>query len=219
MSAAFLIAITQQASAATTIFNNTTSDLNLRFNPGTYEVGDQVTNLAGTDRWITGFSFEYWGTNTANPSVFAGSVMAEVRFYLNDGTNFNGYATPGTMFYDSGLFAVSPTNRATLVFDSSDFGSGVFLSAESFTWTVQFFGMGATDSVGVDLYDPPSIGSDYPDYWENQGGGWALRTNSLSATMNFAARFDASVPEPSSITLSILGGLGLLIAVGRLRKK
>jgi hypothetical protein len=211
--------VTSQLSAATTIFNNSVNDLNLRFNPGTYEVGDQVTNLAGTDRLITGFSFEYWGTNTANPSVFSSTVHAEVRFYLNNGATFNGYASPGTMFYDSGLFAVSPTSRATIVFDASDFGGGVFLNGESFTWTVQFSGMGGTDSIGVDLYNPPTVGSDYPDYWENQGSGWALRTNSLTSTMNFAAVVTATVPEPSAIALSLLGGFGLFFTFGRLRRK
>ena len=75
--AALLAGTTQQLAATTTIFANTNSDLSIRFNPGTYEVGDQLTNLAGTDRVMTGFSFEYWGTNTANPTAFAGTVMAE----------------------------------------------------------------------------------------------------------------------------------------------
>jgi hypothetical protein len=214
-----LAAATQQTFAASTIFANTNGDLNIRFNPGTYEVGDQITNLAGSDRLITGFSFEFWGTNTANPSVFSSTVYAEVRFYLNDGTPFNGYSSPGSMFYDSGLVAITPTSRSTLVFDASDFGGGVLLTAESFTWTVQFSGMGATDSVGVDLYNPPNIGSDYPDYWENQGSGWALRTNSLSSTMNFAAAVYATVPEPSTAALCLLGGFGFFFVFGRLRRK
>jgi hypothetical protein len=204
------------------IYANTNNDLNLRFNPGTYQVGNEINVLGGFPH-LTGFSFEYWGTNTASPTSFAGSIQAEVRFYLNDGTQFNGYATPGTMFYDSGLFAVStPTSRSTFVFDESDFyGGSIFIpgGATSFTWTVQFSGMGATDSVGLDIYGPPGVGSDFSDYWENQGSGWALKTNSLSSTMSFGSLVTADVPEPSSLALSILGGLGFFVFLGRLRRK
>jgi len=219
-----LVSASQQLFGAT-IYDNSTSDLNTRFNPGTFQVGNEI-NFVGSERHITNFSFEFWGTNTASPgnTTFAGSVFAEVRFYLNNGTNFNGYATPGTMFYDSGLFAVTtPTDRSTFVFSgASDFlGGGVFIpgSATNFTWTVQFSGMGGTDSVGLDLYGPPAIGSNFSDYWENQGSGWALKTNALSSTMSFGARLQADVPEPSSITISILGGVGLFLALGRLRRK
>jgi hypothetical protein len=102
--------------SAGTIFDNTVNDLSLRFNPGTLEVGDEIT-LGGTERNLTYFSFEYWGLSTSGPT-FAGNVQAEVRFYLNTGPTFNGYPTPAaTPFYDSGLFAVpSPTERNTFVF-------------------------------------------------------------------------------------------------------
>ena len=213
---------TQQLSAAV-IYDNSAagSDLSLRFNPSTYQVGNEI-NLAGTERLLTDFSFEFWGTNTASPGniTFAGSVKAQVRFYLNDGPTFNGFATPGTMFYDSGLFAVStPTPRSTFVFNTTDFGGGLLIPGNSLTWTVTFSGMGATDSVGLDLYSPPTVGSDFSDYWENQGSGWALRTNSLSSSMTFGSHFEATVPEPSSITLSILGGVGLFVALRRMRRK
>ena len=217
-----LLASAHQLSAAV-IYNNSVNDLNLRFNPGTYQVGNEI-NFAGSERFLTNFSFEFWGTNTASPGnvSFAGSVQAEVRFYLNNGPTTNGFASPGTMFYDSGLFAVSaPTARSTFVFTAgSDFSiGGLYLPANTITWTVQFSGMAGTDSVGLDLYSPATVGSDYGDYWENQGGGWALRTNSLSSSMDFGSRFEATVPEPSAITLSILGGFGLFLALGRLRRK
>ena len=95
---------TPQLSAV--IYDNSVHDLTNRFNPGTFQVGNEI-NLAGTERQLTAFSFEYRGTNTADNLSFAGSVKAEVRFYLNDGAPYHGYATPGTMFYDSGLFAIT----------------------------------------------------------------------------------------------------------------
>jgi hypothetical protein len=214
---------TPQLSAAV-IYDNSVHDLTNRFNPGTFQVGNEI-NLAGTERQLTAFSFEYWGTNTALPdnSTFAGSVKAEVRFYLNDGAPYHGYATPGTMFYDSGLFAIGgPTARSTLNFNSSDFASGWLtpgtgvIPGDSITWTVTFSGMGVTDSVGLDLYGPATVGSNFDDYWINSAG-WQLQTNSLGS--EFATRFQAVVPEPSSITLSILGGIGLFVALGRMRRK
>jgi hypothetical protein len=206
--------------SATTLFDNTVNDLNLRFNPGTLQVGDEI-NLASTGN-LTDFSFEYWGT--ASGANFAGTVQAEVKFYLNTGPLFNGYPTPAaTPFYDSGLFSVpSPTPRSTFVFTAgSDFpGGGLNLPATDMTWSVQFSGMGAGDAVGVDLYSPPVVGSEvgsFGDYWQ-YNGGWTLLTNSIGP-VDFGAYMVATVPEPSSMTLSLLGGVGMLIAMRWFRRK
>ena len=67
---------------ADTVFDNSVNDIRTRFNPGTYEVGDQIV-LAGRARYLTNFSFEYWGTNTvaAGNPLFSGLVQARVRFF------------------------------------------------------------------------------------------------------------------------------------------
>jgi hypothetical protein len=209
---------------AATIFDNSSNDLGMRFNPGNLEVGDEIM-LAGTDRTLTGFSFEYWGVSTANPSIFSGAVQARVQFYVNNGASFHGYSTPSTMsFYNSDWFTVSPTltGRSTLNFTAGSDNipvGGLFLPSSDMTWTVQFRNMAGTDTVGVDLYSPPTIGTevgDFGDYWENDGG-WLLMTNTVSR-MDFAAKFDA-VPEPSSLVLSLCGGLGILTLAYRLRRK
>ncbi len=206
--------------ADSVIFDNSTHDLVTRFNPGTLQVGDEIL-LAPGERFLTSFSFEYWGANTDHPDSFSGAIQARVQFYLNDGGLFNGYASPGTSFYDSGWFSVPrPTERNTFIFAAGRDNIpeyGLFMPVESnMTWTVQFEGMGAGDSVGVDLYSSPSVGRDYPDYWQYKGGSWALMTNSVA--MDFAARMEATIPEPSAVVLSIIGGLGLLILVRRLRR-
>ncbi len=199
---------------AATIYDNSVNDLVTRFNPGTAEIGDEI-QLAGTERFLTQFDFEYWGTNTAAPGAFAGTIQARVKFYQNNGALFNGYSSPGTVIYDSGLFNITtPTSRDTEVFSIGfgDFpGSGLFLPTSDLTWSVQFSGMDATDSLGVDLYNPPVVGFSVPnagqqDFWQNTGGTWQLLTN--SATMNFGARFFASadpVPEPAALPLAALG--------------
>src|SRR5882724_9081212 len=145
---------------ATIIYDNTVNDLFTRFNPGATEVGDEIL-LGSTERYLTNFSFEYYGTNTASPGnvAFAGPVQARVLFYLNDGAAFNTYPTPGTVIFNSDWFGgFGPTSRGTLIFSAgSDFASaGLYLPMFSnMTWSVQFRGMGATDEVGVDLYSSP----------------------------------------------------------------
>jgi hypothetical protein len=70
------------------------------------------------------------------------------------------------------------------------------------------------DTVGLDIYGPPTVGSSLNDYWQFSGGTWNLMTNTLP--MNFAALFQAgAVPEPSTVLLGIVGGLSLLVVVGR----
>ena len=205
--------------SADTIFDNSTGDLLTRLNPGTLEIGDQII-LGGSERYLTNFAFEFYGVNSADPTAFAGTnVEGRVRFYENNGVPFNGYATPNNAFYDSGWFSIAvPTNRATLVFTAgSDFAAGgLFIPVNEMTWSIQFQGMGATDEVGVDIYGPATVGLNYPDYWQNNGGSWSLMTNSV-IDVNIAARFEA-VPEPSAIALLALGGFGFLCRGWRQRQ-
>ena len=90
----------------------------------------------------------------------------------------------------------------------------MLLPVSELTWSVQFQGLGATDELGVDLYGPAAVGLNYSDYWEHIAGNWSLMTN--ASPVNFAAKFEATVPEPSSLALFALGGLGLLCS--RMRK-
>ena len=199
---------------ATIIFNNSVHDETNRFDPGTTEVGDEII-LQGPERYLTNFSFEFWGTNSiissSNSTSFNGSVSARVRFYQNNGPLFNGYRSPGTKFYDSGFFPIAPTPRSTENFIvGSDFPwTGLFLPVTSnMTWSVQFTGMRGSDTVGVDLYSPPVVGQgqDYPDYWLNIGGGlWELRTNNLGVHMDFGAVMEARAHGQPYLTNSVFG--------------
>jgi len=215
-------------SAQTVIFNNSTNDLLARFNPGTTEVGNEILLAPGTPRFLTTFSFEFWGTNTASPNntSFAGPVTAQIRFYENNGPLSSGVPSPGpTPFYDSGPISLAsigatPTDRDTLVFSQAlDWPSGLLIPASDITWTVQFEGLGATDSVGLDLYYPATVGQTYGDYWAYNGSSWLLETNSEVPMSSFGAYMEATVPEPSTLLLSLLGGLGILTLACRLRRK
>jgi hypothetical protein len=217
--------------SGTAIFDNSVNDLTTIFNPTTFEVGDQI-KLGGSiyDRRLMYFDFEYWGWNTTPfATSFAGAVEARVRFYENNGALFNGYPTPSaTPFFDSGWFGSGllvptgtlPGQRETVTFTAGlglDFpATGLVIPADEITWSVQFRGMTPTDSIGLDIYSPPTVGQDYPDYWQNDGlGNWTLLTNTVA--MDFGARM-YGVPEPSTMVL-VLGGLGLLVSAGRMRRK
>jgi hypothetical protein len=198
------------SASGTVIYDNSKNDLGIQFDPGTLEVGDEII-LAGTARMLQMFSFEYWGT--ASGASFAGNVKAEVKFYLNDGLPFNGYSTPKTVFYDSGLFNVpSPTSRNIFVFTAgSQFASaGLFIPASDITFSVQFSGLGAGDNLGLDLYSPPVVGQNYPDFWENTPTGWELmQYPNGEPPVNFAAIFDA-VPETTGFETIAITALALV---------
>jgi hypothetical protein len=207
------------SASADLLFDNSTTDLKYRFNPGTQEVGDQI--VLADSGFLTQFRFEYYGTNTLSPDnlAFAGNVEAQVKFYLMDGPLFNGENSPGTPRYTSGWSAIGPTVRNTLIYSAGlDFPTeGLLISTTNLTWSVQFRGMGATDEVGVDIYSPATVGKDFPDYWrfDTQLSHWILETNVVA--MDFAARFQGTIPEPSVISLAVVGGVVMLIA-GRRRR-
>jgi len=220
----FVVLLTglSQTLLADYIYNNATNDLLTRFPAANgVKYGDEII-LAGTDRFLTNFSFEFYGTNTAGGGTYSGSPEVKVRFYYNDGPLFNGYATPSNIFWESSWFPLgsSTTPRSTIWYNGSDFTSGAVIAlvnpllvVSNFTWSVEFRTLGLTDDVGLDIYSPPVVGQDFPDYWENLGSGWVLKTNSVP--IDFAAQLEATIPEPASILLSGFVGLGLLFALRR----
>lgn len=193
------------------VYNNSTNDLFTRFNPGLAEVGDEVVLAGSGSLFVTNFVFQYWATGLDGVD----DAYAQIRFYANDGTNAPGGATifvPETLLFDSGTFSITNNARATLVFDQTQLGGGVWVS-NSFTWSVQFSGIDGSEAAGVDLYSPPTVGGNYPDYWDNAGSfDWRLRTITIDGTngpANFGALIEA-VPEPKALLLGLLGGLVLL---------
>lgn len=203
---------TMTITRAGVVYDNTESQLNyvVQFT-NNEEIGDQIW-LANSQTYpyLTNFSVEYYSTNTS----FYGNVKAEVRFYLNDGPTENGYATPGTVFYDSGPFTIEPprqyypgTNSAVLNFTPANLFSGTVPLDPStplpgnFTVSLTFSGLSANDDVEADYvalndYDPPLVGTNYGDYWLNSGGNWSLRDIDGGAVpVAFAMQFNAN-PTP-----------------------
>ncbi len=182
---------------ASVVYNNSVNDMLARFVAGTNEVGNEII-IGESARYLTSFSFEYWGTNASaggNPP-FAGSVQVRLRMYANDGTLYSGYPSPGTLLYDSGNFPVTVTDRSIITYDELDLWVNGLVPLTgpvptNFTWTVQFTGLGPDDQVGVDLFEPPVVGQAYGDYWiKNNLGNWELQDSNV-VEYDFAALANA----------------------------
>lgn len=168
------------------------------------EYGDEIY-LSGSDRLVTDFIFEYFGDFTPNATQFA-----RVRFYANDGPLADPISRahlPQTEIFNSGLFTLTSGYNTKWLGDLS------VRVPDSFTWTVEFSGVGLTSGnrAGILFYNPPTVGSSPRDFWEVIDGNWTLLhfgANTFKPEANFGARVIA-VPEPQTIALFSLGALAL----------
>jgi hypothetical protein len=188
------------------------------FNNANSEEGNQIV-LAGASAFdlITSFSFQFDYTG----SLGSPNASADVKFYENNGAPVNGYASPGTVLFDSGSFSIGGyTSGETENFYAAVLGGGTGAGVvpgvgvdvpQDFTWTVTFSGLQAGENAGLALYYPPTVGSDAlpnGDAWVNVGTG--LEPANLSGNpLEFGAVFNgvAEVPETSCLPLSVLSVL------------
>ena len=211
-----ILAATSTVPAATMVYNNGMNYSGSFLNPGANEVGDEIILGAGP-RIASTFQFEYFASY---PLVHTPNEQFRIRFYNNDGTDLGGpFNThlPNSVFYDSGLQTlappIDPSGRATYLFDLT---LANIVLPDRFTWSVQFTGVGdqVGETVGVSLYDPPTVGNNFDDFWFNTGSTWELRAT--NQPINFGAQITA-VPEPSTYLLAILGGICGLALLNRRR--
>jgi hypothetical protein len=200
------------------LYNNTSTDTgnSLDLLNGAM-IGNEVKLAGVTSAFVTNFSFEIYSTL----ATFAGgaNVQMEAFLYANNGTNFNGYASPSTTLYDSGLFTLltpqqsEGLNAVTLNFDLSSTPASV---GNDLTLAIVVTGLTNSDAVGMELFDPASVGQNYGDYWaNNNGAGWKLLTNSVPT--DFGAKFSGTAaPEPSTLGLGAIG-MALLMGFNKLR--
>jgi hypothetical protein len=231
------------------IYSNTTNDLGGRLMLTNGQViGEELypDNL-NTYPFLTNFSFEFYSpTLYGTASGWNGTVQGRVQFYKNDGTPFNGYGTPNTLFYDTGYFDLlnprntygSTANIMTLTFNWPDLyqpynfdgnGGGAIVPMiptvplpTDFTMVFTFDGInqttnvsGTDNQVGLPIFRPPAVGTNYGDYWLNNGGSWELVTNTVGPVA-FGVQLTADAPEPSVLSL---GTLGVLLLGGLLNRR
>jgi hypothetical protein len=138
--------------------------------------GNEVI-LAGTLRDVDFFSAQFdLGGPGGGP---VGGESVQLTFYKNNGPLVSGYASPGTVLFQSSVFTLASlglsgyTMGSTVVFNAADLDGGVVVPTD-FTWALSFSDIPTTETAGLALYNPPSVGTNYEDAWVNTGSGWAL---------------------------------------------
>jgi hypothetical protein len=211
------------ASYGTILYSDNTVDTgnSLSFTNGE-TLGQQLTINGFNALTLTNFSFELYSTNVA----FSG-VNMDVTLLTNNGVAYNGYATPGTSFYDSGIFSLqSPvqTLGAGASVETLNFTGLSISMPTNFTLAFNISGLGVNTNIAVELFGTATVGVNNGDYWLNNPnvpGGYELYTN--STPVEFGAQFQGTgtpvpTPEPSVICLGAAGMAALMGAI-RLRRK
>lgn len=198
LSLALMFAIAFSASASI-VYDNSTQRGNPEHFAGTeYEFGEEII-LAGNGIYtVTNFQYEFFGHG---PDFTNGNAKVRLRFYQNDGP----LGRPSTLLYDSGVSSVSETAADGAVLEYAGLNVNV---PKNFTWTVEFTGLtpqsvAGLQSAGLDLYQIPTVGLTYDDYWEKSGlgGTWDLRGPAAGEPrINFGCRVQATYVGPPAIT-------------------
>ncbi len=172
------------------VYDNSTTKLNKIYGSGVnlsgdgLEFGDQII-LAGTLRNLSTFTFEYFLNHAPVPGTTPVAV------------------SPGAVpFYDSGFDDIGATGTDGLTLKY--ILPALLTVPDIFTFTVQFEGIAGTEVAGLELYNPPTVGNGFDDFWEkNTSGQWELKTG--TGPMSFGARAEA-VPEASPLTFAMMAG-------------
>jgi hypothetical protein len=163
------------------------------------EFGDQVT-LAGTERLVTEFQFEYYW------SSLSGNETAQIFFYANNAPGDP--AAPLTELFRSGEIAGLST-------DEHGFGkvvvSGMGIPVpDTFTWTVILGGIDGGEQAGLTLYSAPTVGDGFADFWMRTDGTWATHLLEDGAVpAHFGARITA-IPEPGTYALMAIAAFAFV---------
>ena len=163
------------------------------------EFGDQITlSTATASRLLSNFRFDYYLAPAAS-----GNESLAFKLYANDGPN----GTPQTDLTAGKTWSVSLASG----FNNVNFGfdqTGPFKVSlpETFTWSVLFAGIEGQEHAGLLMFDPPTVGTSFSDFWEKQPDGSWKTMQVLGAAVNFSAQVTA-VPELGTLQYGLMGGL------------
>ncbi len=220
--------IAQSAHCQTLVYANDTTYQNATFNfnngAGFGEAGNEVVLAGGSagdtstfSYYITQAAVQFALTGTGTPT---GSEQVELNFYENNGPIvYSYYNTPSSLIWSSGFSTLSSLGLSTFTDGSSLTYTPNVLVPADFTWTLVFQNLSPSESAGLALYSPATVGANFGDAWENVGTAntpvWDLvSAGSGDPALTFGATL--SVPEPSTIALGVMGGCAIL---ARLRRK
>lgn len=214
--AAVVSAASMTGRADTLVYNNTSNYLGTSYYVANTEFGDQITlSDSTTDRYLTKFMFEYT-TGHGN----SGDEKVWLRFYAMDGPGL--IPTPGSILFDSrtsGFATDIPLTSGTA--EQVELSGISILVPNSFTWTVQFSGVAASETVGLIMYNPPTVGTTFDDYWEKSDTGWVTKRLPPNNYSFGALAYAVAVPEPGTLQLGVLAGISALgfLFQRRMRKR
>lgn len=180
-----------------------------------YEFGDEIT-LEGFGTidalGVRGFEFAYTPSESFIPDP---DKQGYISFYALDGPEITvagkTVSTPGTLLTGPIGFQLFGGGGGIVTFDPIVSGLS-FLAPRTFCWAVTFEGLASGEDVGLDIFTDPTVGTSYGDFWVRTDEGWTLSVLPGGAVVN-PANFYAKVlaiPEPSTMQLALLAGLGLL---------
>ena len=200
------------SASASIVYDNSTTYLGSFTDQGNVEAGDEI-QLAGTDRNMTAFSFEY-NLSASTGFTLSGNETAELFIRARDGGNG---LTPGTILYDSGVISLAGQQTSAGFGTITAANTSVQLPANGdVVWTVKFSGIDANEHAGLLYYNPPTVGSSFDDYWISNGQGGFILVDTDGIVDNFGAQLTA-VPEPSTIALILAGASAF--GITRIRRK
>lgn len=211
------VAVVSQASQV--VYDNLSNPLDAYIGGFPYaEVADDVT-LAPGARIFESASVSYYGAN------FDGDETLTLTLYALDGAptpGSFGFNTPGTALFtqtvpitatDSGLAVFSDLTGSLLLPDT--LAVGLIFNGVDFDPTL----------VGSDggplLYDPPTAGTSFEDYWlrgyPDPADGWGLFTFGGDPVANLGIQITAGIiPEPG--TWISMGGVAMLMGMVLVRR-
>lgn len=197
----------QNAQSQSLVYNDTSTYSGDNFNfdsgvAGTVSAGNEIV-LAAANDVITQFQVQIDFTGTGTPT---GTV--DVQFANNNGATYNGYATPGSILWDSGSSALGSFSSAAG--EVLTYTVPSVTVPKDFTFVVNFNGLTSTEIAGLSIFGNTTVGQNYNDAWVNTGAGWVLqKATGSDPALQFGATLTA-IPEPSTIALGVMGACAFL---------